>query len=373
MAAGASPTVAGAMTSRESDTLIETRDGPMLESGPSTKLSTKYNAAMIAERESSLEPIELWAEGRLKRLALKLVACRVVKMRVRLVACDSMGVRSMCTRVEADGVVLVIDPSAALAPRRYGLPPHRLEWERLDEAWREIERACSDADVMVVTHYHLDHYSPRRTYLYEGKIVLLKSPEENVNFSQRRRGLFFTSELKNIAREIRYVDGAKLKFDATTIEFSPPVPHGGEGTKLGYVIMVKVSESKGDTMVFTSDISGPVYRPATEWIVKAKPKLVILDGPPIYHERSEESLAEAVENMAQILGESSVEKLVLDHHALRDLSYREKLAPVFQAGEKLSKAVLTAAEYMGVEEKLLEASRLYLYAREGAELSSIVT
>ncbi|RLG52303.1 MAG: hypothetical protein DRN96_03110 [Thermoproteota archaeon] len=294
-------------------------------------------------------------------------------MEIKLIAYDSMGVRSMCTRVEADGVVLMIDPSAALAPRRYGLPPHRLEWEKLNEAWRNIEEACSDADVVVVTHYHLDHYSPKRIHCYEGKVVLLKNPEENVNFSQRRRGRFFISELKQVAKEVKYVDGAKLEFGATTVEFSPPVPHGAEGTKLGYVIMVKVAESSGDTVVFTSDVSGPVYEPATRWIINAKPRLVILDGPPTYHEGAEESLAEAARNMLAILRESTVEKLVLDHHALRDLRYREKLRCVFEAGEELGKVVSTAAEHVGRDVSLLEASRLYLYAREGLELASLLT
>ena len=37
-------------------------------------------------------------------------------MRVRFLAFDSMGTRSMCTLVEADDARIIIDPGAALGP-----------------------------------------------------------------------------------------------------------------------------------------------------------------------------------------------------------------------------------------------------------------
>jgi hypothetical protein len=44
-------------------------------------------------------------------------------MRVMPLAADSLGVRSMATYVEAGDLRLLLDPGASLSPHRYGLPP----------------------------------------------------------------------------------------------------------------------------------------------------------------------------------------------------------------------------------------------------------
>jgi len=59
--------------------------------------------------------------------------------RIAPLAFDSFGVRSMATFVETDDLKVLIDPGVALAPVRYGLGPHPLEWQRLDEAWEAIK------------------------------------------------------------------------------------------------------------------------------------------------------------------------------------------------------------------------------------------
>ncbi|MDK2464732.1 MAG: MBL fold metallo-hydrolase, partial [Candidatus Korarchaeota archaeon] len=78
-------------------------------------------------------------------------------MLVRPLAFDSMGVRSMATYVETRDVSLLIDPGVALAPRRFGLPPHDVERERLRSLARVIEEHARRARILVVTHYHYDH------------------------------------------------------------------------------------------------------------------------------------------------------------------------------------------------------------------------
>ena len=45
-------------------------------------------------------------------------------MKIKPVASDSMGTRSMATYVETKDVKIFIDPGVALGPSRYGLPPH---------------------------------------------------------------------------------------------------------------------------------------------------------------------------------------------------------------------------------------------------------
>ena len=52
-------------------------------------------------------------------------------MKIIPIASDSLGVRSMATYVETKDCKILIDPSAALGPKRYGLPPHNKELEAL--------------------------------------------------------------------------------------------------------------------------------------------------------------------------------------------------------------------------------------------------
>ena len=52
-------------------------------------------------------------------------------MNVIPLSSDSLGVRSMATYVETKDCKILIDPSAALGPKRYGLPPHQKELEEL--------------------------------------------------------------------------------------------------------------------------------------------------------------------------------------------------------------------------------------------------
>ena len=54
-------------------------------------------------------------------------------MNIIPIASDSLGVRSMATYVETKDCKIVIDPSAALGPKRYGLPPAKEEQEALSD------------------------------------------------------------------------------------------------------------------------------------------------------------------------------------------------------------------------------------------------
>lgn len=91
---------------------------------------------------------------------------------------DSMDTRSMCTYVETSDVRLVIDPGVSLAPRRYGLPPHEAEKEKMQKDWDLIVEKSREADILIVTHYHYDHHDPEYPQIYEGKIVLLPQQDK---------------------------------------------------------------------------------------------------------------------------------------------------------------------------------------------------
>ncbi len=275
-------------------------------------------------------------------------------MRVRPLFSDSLGVRSLSVLVETD-LRIVIDPSAALGPRRYGLPPAPQEWEALARAKEEIAAVASGAGVIVISHYHYDHYDPREDF-YGGKRIFAKDPERKINRSQRGRARPFWEAWEERAR-MEAADGGEFRIGETTIRFSEPFPHGERGTRLGYVIMTVV-EHGGRKFLHASDVEGPVDEAAAEFIVEERPWMVVLDGPPTYflgYRFSAEALEAARENLLRIA--ESAEVLVLDHHLLRDLSYRERLPEVFSRGN-----VRTFAEELGLEPNLLEARRKELHA-----------
>ncbi|MFH1056066.1 MAG: MBL fold metallo-hydrolase [Candidatus Altiarchaeota archaeon] len=275
-------------------------------------------------------------------------------MKITPVAFESLGVRSMATLVEA-GKRVFIDPSAALGPLRYGLPPHELELQALTEAKRRIHEIASGCDILIITHYHFDHHDPGETF-YGGKTILAKDTKNKINKSQTERGRYFANQLPEDCK-LEYADGREFYFDGLRIRFSPPVPHGPKGINLGYVLMCRIEEG-GDVLVYSSDVQGPVDEEATEWIIQARPNLLIMDGPPTYflgYKFSVENMRKAEENLIHIIDETGCE-VILDHHLLRDEKYRERFARVYATGKAKS-----AAEYLGVENRLLEMDRKRLW------------
>jgi predicted metallo-beta-lactamase superfamily hydrolase len=148
-----------------------------------------------------------------------------------------MGVRSSAILVEKNDLRIVIDPAVALAPNRFGLSPHSLEKGAKDVLWSKVKQEVVKADIIVVTHYHFDHFDPKEPDIYEQKIVLLKNPRRMINPSQKARASSFIRSIKKIADEIYYVDNKKFNFEEIKIIFSKPVPHGITAAR-GYVVEV---------------------------------------------------------------------------------------------------------------------------------------
>ena len=287
-------------------------------------------------------------------------------MEVKLLAFDSFGVRSMATYVETRDVRVLIDPGVALAPRRFGFPPHPLELERLETLAAEVSRHAEKAEVLVVTHYHYDHHDlgdriPLK--VWEGKEVYLKHPTENINPSQKfERAPLFLKKIEGLPKQVNYADGGEASYGRTLIKFSEAVPHGAN-PRLGYIFQVSVDD--GDSkLVYTSDVEGPVLQSQTAFILAEKPTLLIVDGPMTYmlgYRYTVENLASALENLKRIIAETPVETLILDHHFMRDLNYRTIASPLYKAAKSRGVKVLSAAEYLGRKVEILEAVRPELY------------
>ena len=57
----------------------------------------------------------------------------------------------------------------------------------------------------------------------------------------------------------------------------------------------------------------------------------------------------------------AVPLVIVEHHALRDESWKQKIAKVYQQASRAGHSVMTAAEYLGNENVFLESKRKQLY------------
>lgn len=290
-------------------------------------------------------------------------------MKIKLLAYDSMGVRSMATVVETKDLRLMIDPGVALAPYRYGLPPHPLEIKRLNDMWSLIEENLVDCSHVVITHYHYDHHEPDAAELLTKKAVYVKHPIQNINFSQRRRASYFLSKISEAGGSYEYADNREIKLGSTIIRVSEPVPHGTD-TRLGYVVMVSVYDGE-EKVLHTSDVEGPSLEPQLDVIMREKADILIIDGPMTYmlgYRYSYESLEKSINNLTRIIRETPVKIMVLEHHLMRDLNYKQKIESVIKEAEMKGVRLLSAAEFEGKPIEMLEACRKELYESSSCEL-----
>jgi predicted metallo-beta-lactamase superfamily hydrolase len=284
-------------------------------------------------------------------------------MRILPLAFDSLGVRSMATWVETD-LKILIDPGVSFAPLRYGLPPTRLELKRLEELSQKVHEYADGADILTISHYHYDHYFPEADF-YADKILLIKDPKKRINRSQKGRGKEFLNWVKDSPKLMEFADGREFKFRQTEIIFSPPFYHGGESSRLGYVLACSI-KYRNRKMIHASDVQGPQVKAATNWIIQQNPDVLILSGFPtmlLGFRSSKFGLNQSKENLVRILSESKVGTVILDHHLVRDVHYLNKIEEVAKQADTLRKKVITAAEFLGKEPELLEAKRKEFYKR----------
>ena len=295
-------------------------------------------------------------------------------MRVIPLASESLGVRSLAVFVEASGLKILMDPGVALGPRRYGLPPAREEVETLHRMRKKIQAYARKADLVTISHYHYDHHTPFFEGLYEssseeyarevysGKRLFIKHPRENINFSQRKRAWVFLKNAEPIAGKVEFADGRSFDLGGLRLEFSPAVPHGSEGSKLGFVVMTLIDDGS-ERLIHASDIQ-LLNRKAVEWIIEKNPDLLITGGPPTYlGPRAAGSWETGIKNLNEIIRETNAQ-IILDHHIVRDKRYGEFF-------DELEKRPKTFAGYLRVEDRPLEAYRRELHRIEKGEKAEV--
>jgi len=271
----------------------------------------------------------------------------------------------MCTVVEAKGIKIVIDPSVALGPKRYGLPPHEIEVKRKDELWRKIKAETIDANIVIITHYHYDHHNPKEPEILAGKTLLLKHPKVAINKSQMGRSAYFLQRLNELENppKVEFADAKTFEFEGVLISFSKPVPHGAD-ERLGYVLEVCVDDGKR-RFVYTSDVEGAVHEDQIAFVIESNPDVVFIDGPMTYQPRifGNRLLERSLENLSKLIEKSDVKEIVIDHHLTRDLKWRSRVEDLFKKAEEHGVKVRSAADFAGLKEELLEARRKELYVR----------
>jgi predicted metallo-beta-lactamase superfamily hydrolase len=298
------------------------------------------------------------------------------KIKVTPLAAESFGVRSMCTLVETPDVKVLLDAGVSLCPYRFGLPPHPIEFKTIDKLRRRIAETADTAEVVTISHYHFDHHTPSyedwlvnwteanetARQIYHGKKVLMKNPKEKINASQRQRAWLFQKTGGKYATTLEPADGKTFMFGkSTTVRFSEAVSHGADDSLLGWVVMALI-EYEDERFMFAPDVQGPMSTHTFELIKSANPQVIMIGGPPFYlggFKVSETQLQLGLKNLVSVV--EAVPLTILEHHALRDEQWRQRIKQVYAVALDAGHSVMTAAEFTGEKNKFLESKRKQLY------------
>ncbi len=207
-------------------------------------------------------------------------------------------------------------------------------------------------------------YNPSEIDILKRKKLFVKHPTENINLSQKKRAEYFLSKLQQEKVHVEYCDNKNFKKGSTEIIFSMAVFHG-TSPKLGYVVEVFIKEGR-QSFLFSSDVEGPGIKEQAEFILDCNPKITYIDGPMTYmlgYRYSGASLQASIKNLLKIVENTQVNTLILDHHLLRDLRWRDYMNEVSEACRQKGCEFLSAALYSGKEELMLEARRKILYEK----------
>ena len=179
-----------------------------------------------------------------------------------------------------------------------------------------------------------------------------------VSGQQARRGAELWSVLEAHARPTA-ADGYERREHALELRVSSPLPHGVEGTTLGYVVALLVADrAERERFVFASDVQGPLSAVAAGWLIQQRPTLVYLAGPPSYIEREVGTalIERGIDNLLRLIDATGC-RVIMDHHAVRDAGYGARFERLWSTGR-----VVTAAEHLGQPVATLESRRHQLWA-----------
>ena len=230
--------------------------------------------------------------------------------------------------------------------------------------------------MVTISHYHFDHHTPSyedwqvnwteaeetARQIYQDKTVLMKNPRDKINPSQRQRAWMFQRTGGKHAKTLVTADGKTFTYGESVLRFSEAVSHGPEDSMLGWIVMATV-ECGGEKFLFAPDVQGPVLTSTLELILGEKPQMLMVGGPPFYLGGFKVDVAQlqrGLKNLERLV--EAVPLIVLEHHALRDEQWHQKIEQVHASARKTGHKVVTAAEFLGAENVFLESRRKQLYS-----------
>ncbi|HOP32463.1 MAG TPA: hypothetical protein PKU94_03685 [Candidatus Hydrothermia bacterium] len=279
-------------------------------------------------------------------------------MKLKILGSESMGVRSYSTFIETYDLRIIIDPGCALGPKRFNLPPHKLEVVTLWNTWRNINKYLKKSNAAIISHYHYDHHHYRNAKFYEGKIVFVKNTL-NLNLYQKKRAETFFKALGDSCKII-IADEKTFQFGNTSITFTMPVPHGFSGA--GAEVIGVYIKDENSSLFYTSDISGILEHNMVDFLIKRRIDTMIFDGFPTYllgSKVKKESLDESIYTLKILIRECKINTLVIDHHSARDKDWESYYEEIFSLNTL--KFVGTSASIDGSRPQYLEARRRSLF------------
>jgi predicted metallo-beta-lactamase superfamily hydrolase len=295
-------------------------------------------------------------------------------------AAETLGVRSSAVLVESIGGRVLLEPSFAVHPERFDLPPH--PWE-LAAGWRArqaLDAGIEQAATLIISHFHFDHmmapearpfefYEPGiRRRLYAGKRILARSIVNPINAAQRERA----KELVAAFPDIVPADG--LMEDR--IRFSGPIQHGEPGSKQGWTLCYCIETPAGrlahgtDTQLMNDD--------ALRWLLDCRPDVVVTSGPPLWlaarrsgkagfapkdvdpiDDITDKRVRTGLDRLIELA--RNVEYVVVDHHMARSEDFGAVLGA---CSERAGRRIYCVADWLGKPRLPLEAWRRQLHQLE---------
>lgn len=147
--------------------------------------------------------------------------------------------------------------------------------------------------------------------------------------------------------EIVYPEGKRFRYGDTKLEFTGPLFHGIEYSRVGWVFSTIV-EYRDTKLLHSSDLNGPMIEDYADLIIEESPDILIIDGPMTYmlgYTLNLINFRRIIENVLRIIERVDFRLMIWDHHLPRERRYRERTREVWRKADELSKTVLTAREY----------------------------
>ena len=277
---------------------------------------------------------------------------------LEVIGAESLGVRGLCCRVTLPDRRIVIDPGVSLGYRRHGLLPHPYQVAVGRRVREQILKAVDDATDVVFSHFHGDHVPLVAANPYQLAVRSLPASFPHLR-CWSKSGDDLSENMLGRFQDLAALSGPRFQVaEGRTVgplSFSPAVPHGAAGSRMGTVMMTRVALGRR-FFVHASDIQ--LLDDATvDRVIDWRPDILLAAGPPLYLGRLSKAAGQRAWDNAIRLAKN-IQHVILDHHLMRSEAGAVWLD---RLSEVVGRRIFCAADYMGRPRRLLEAQRVQLY------------